>query len=59
MNNETEDILIREIERIRKELHQKVGTEPIKTHDVLMKDDLLELSRDLDKLIIQYMNRKK
>ncbi|MFV9509803.1 Spo0E family sporulation regulatory protein-aspartic acid phosphatase [Tepidibacillus sp. LV47] len=58
MKNKTEDILIQEMERIRRELHQKVGKKPIISHEILMKEELLELSRDLDKLIIQYMLQK-
>ncbi|WP_339063212.1 aspartyl-phosphate phosphatase Spo0E family protein [Tepidibacillus marianensis] len=58
MKHETEDSLIREMERIRKELHQKVGDGPVKGHDVLITEELLELSRNLDQLILQYMNRK-
>ena len=58
MSRDKDDLLVLEIERIRKELHQKVGGGHINNHEVLMNEDLLELSRTLDKLILEFMNRK-
>jgi len=58
MKHQTEDSLIREMERIRKELHEKVGAGPVKGHDVLMNEELLKLSRDLDQLILKYMKKE-
>jgi len=58
MKKRSNELLLKEIEMLRSKLHASIDVQEAKNHDVFVNDQLLELSKQLDKLILEYMKLK-
>lgn len=58
MGNKSHKSLLFEIERLRSQLHDKAKESNLVHEDFIISKELLEISNQLDELIIKYMRQQ-
>jgi len=58
MDGQSVDQLLTEIEELRNKLHAIVGDDFLNQNATLQDENLLEVSKELDHLILKYMMKK-